>query len=272
MMALKLTTCQAINTVGVSRAIADYLGERLRVSVRFVDDIPWKERYRLIGEGKIHIGWICGLPYAHMSRQENTQIRLLAAPVMRGSRYDGRPVYFSDVVVHRSSPFRTFADLRGATWAYNESGSHSGYNVACYHLASLGETTGYFGQMVRSGAHRKSLAMVVRGQVDASAIDSTVLEWELEHQPELRTQVRVVETIGPSPIPPWVMARHLQSRLRQRLQELLLQMHEDREGRLLLAKGRLDRFVAVKDEEYDVIRRMFTRASQVRLVRNPKRR
>jgi ABC-type phosphate/phosphonate transport system substrate-binding protein len=47
-------------------------------------------------------------------------VELLAAPVMAGTRYAGRPVYFSDIVVHRDSAARSFADLRGARWAYNE--------------------------------------------------------------------------------------------------------------------------------------------------------
>jgi phosphonate transport system substrate-binding protein len=91
-----------------------------------------------------------------------------------GACYKDRPVYFSDVVVRRDSKFHTFADLRGASWAYNEPGSHSGYNVVGYHLATLGEGSGYFGQVVESGAHQVSLQMILDGRIDASAIDSLV--------------------------------------------------------------------------------------------------
>jgi ABC-type nitrate/sulfonate/bicarbonate transport system substrate-binding protein len=62
-------------------------------------------------------------------RRQPPKLTLLAAPLPAGARYGGKPIYFSDVVVRRDSPYQTFADLRGVTWGYNEPGSQSGYNV-----------------------------------------------------------------------------------------------------------------------------------------------
>jgi phosphonate transport system substrate-binding protein len=265
MRSLLLTTCQAVNTFDVSRAIAGYIGKRMQLPVRFIDEIPWKERYRLIGEGRIHVGWICGLPYVRLADQPEPFIELLAAPVMIGERYGNRPVYFSDVIVHSKSKFMTFADLRGVSWAYNEKGSQSGYNVTCYHLAMLRERSGYFGRTVGTGAHRASLKMVLDGQIDASAIDSTVLEWEIQHHPEIRSQLRVVATLGPSPIPPWVILRNVPTKIRQRMRHLFLEMHHDRQGRDILAMGYLDRFTTIGNRDYDIVRHMAQKADQVGL-------
>jgi len=92
--------------------------------------------------------------------------------VLDGDRYGGRPIYFSDVIVHRDSAFRSFADLRGRSWAYNEPLSHSGYGITRYHLLRMGETGGYFGEVIEAGFHEESIRMVARGEVHASAIDS----------------------------------------------------------------------------------------------------
>ena len=72
-----------------------------------------------------------------------------------GDRYGGRPIYFSDVIVHRDSPFRSFLDLRGHSWAYNEPLSHSGYGITRYHLLELGETGGFFSEVVEAGFHEE---------------------------------------------------------------------------------------------------------------------
>jgi phosphonate transport system substrate-binding protein len=184
---------------------------------------------------------------------------------MQGARYQNRPVYFSDVVVHRESRFQTFADLRGASWAYNEPGSHSGYNVVRYHLATLGETSGYFGQVIESGAHQTSLQMILHHQIDASAIDSTVLELEFQRDPAVRSQVRIIETLGPSPIPPWVILKSLSQELRKALREMLLRMHQDPQGRAILADGQIARFAYVEDGDYDAIRSMARQAELVTL-------
>jgi phosphonate transport system substrate-binding protein len=184
---------------------------------------------------------------------------------MQAARYEGQPVYFSDVVVRPDSRFRTFADLRGASWAFNEPGSHSGYNVVRYHLATLGAMSGYFGTVIESGAHQASLRMILDGRIDGSAIDSTVLELEVKRDPAIRSQIRIIETLGPSPIPPWVLLTNVSAQLRKDLRELLVRMHWHPQGRAVLAEAQMARFVRVEDGDCDAIRRMARQAQTVSL-------
>jgi phosphonate transport system substrate-binding protein len=94
---------------------------------------------------------------------------------MCGKRYGGRPVYFSDVVVRSDSSVQSFADLRGAAWAYNELTSQSGYNITRYTLAIRGETGAYFSRVVLAGSHQRSLVLVLDGSVDAAPEGSALL-------------------------------------------------------------------------------------------------
>jgi phosphonate transport system substrate-binding protein len=190
-------------------------------------------------------------------------LELLAAPVARGERYQGRPVYFSDVVVRRERLFGSFEDLRGASWAYNEPRSHSGFNVVRAHLAQWQKPGSFFAVAIESGSHSASLEMVVRGKVDAAAIDSTVLEWLGERRRALVQQVRVIETLGPSPMPPWVMRRAVPEPLRARIRGIFLRMHREAFGQALLALAGLARFVAVEDRDYGPIRTMALAAAEV---------
>jgi phosphonate transport system substrate-binding protein len=265
MQTLAITSCMAPLADAFCATLARYIGEQLALPTAFIDDLPWQERERRFDAGAIHICWICGLPYVWKADRRDPQIDLLAAPVMQGDRYQDRPVYFSDVVVRRRSRFRTFADLRGATWAYNEPHSHSGYNVVRYHLATLGETVGYFGRIIVSGAHETSLQMLLADAIDATAIDTTVLEAELQRHPALQEDIRVVTTLGPSPIPPWVVRHSMPPEMRSAVREVLLHMHRDPYGRTLLMAARLARFVHVDDHDYDPIRQMARQAARVTL-------
>jgi phosphonate transport system substrate-binding protein len=76
----------------------------------------------------------------------------------------------------------------------------------------------------------------------------------------------VIDTLGPSPIPPWVISRQVAVSQRRALRQLLGKMHLDPAGREILANGRLLRFTAADDHDYDPIRAMAHKAQRVSLV------
>src|SRR5262249_45352441 len=110
------------------------------------------------------------------------------------------------------------------------------------------------------GTHQGSLRLLLGGQVDAAGIDSTVLDTALAGRPGLEAALRAIGSIGPSPIPPVVVARRLDPELKERLRGLFLGMAADPAGRAVLAEGHLAGFVPVVDADYDPIRAMARRA------------
>ena len=266
MFQLKLASCMAENTESFCQSVACYIENRIRVSTRYVTDVSWQERERLFDRGQIQILWLCGLPYVHKADMERSAVELLAVPIPSAARYQDRPVYFSDVVVKHERPFRNFFDLRGATWAYNEPRSHSGFNVVRAYLAQFGHLANFFGSVVESGAHSASLEMVLSGRVDGAAIDSTVLEWFMAKRQDLVDGIRVVDTIGPSPIPPWVISRRVPETLRGAIRALLLNLHTQPFGKVMLERAGLKRFVVAEDDDYNSIRAMAGKAAQVRFA------
>ncbi len=245
------------------RAVAEYLSLR-GIPTQVVTTGTWDEREAALDAGEIDLGWICGAPYVKKIAR-GVPLKILAAPVMSHPRYQNCPVYFSEVVVRADSRFQTFADLRGARWAYNEKNSHSGYHVVRYFLATQNLNGNFFGRVLESGAHQNSIEMLLRDEVDASAIDSTVLELMFAQDDTLAQQFRIIETIGPSPMPPIVIGAHVEENIRAQLREALLMMHEKAEGRAILARAHMARFAAVCDAEYDAIREMLHAADKIQL-------
>jgi phosphonate transport system substrate-binding protein len=247
---LRFATYLAPNVRPVYEFIASYIGDQLGCATELIVG----DSYARVAEADV--GFLCGLPYVRLVEQPGPPIELLAAPVLRGARYGGRPVYFSDVIVRRDSRFRTFADLRGARWAYNEPNSHSGFGVVHHHLARLGETSGYFGRVIKAGWHERSIRLVAAGTADASAIDSQVSAVTLREHPHLVRRLRVIDTLGPSTIQPVVAARRLPELLKAQLRSLLVDIHRSRASRAAFAHGCVEKFVAIKDSDYDDIRAM----------------
>jgi phosphonate transport system substrate-binding protein len=253
---IRFTSIQAPTADSACAAIAEYVGARIGVEASFVSDPPWQARRRLLRSGEVQIGWVCGLPYVRVVAEFPGVWLPLVAPVMAGARYGDRPVYFSDVVVRADSSFRRFADLRGCRWAYNEPESQSGNGIVRFHLATLGADGSYFDEVVEAGSHQAALEMICDGLADAAAIDSTVLETEVRADTQLALRLRIVDVLGPSPAPLWVAHRVLPPDICDAARAAMVGMADDPEGRRILERGAMLRFVAVEDADYDPIRRM----------------
>jgi phosphonate transport system substrate-binding protein len=236
----------------VYELVTEEVGRRLGLPTELVVESSYESCEKDLNE----VCFVCSLPYVTFERRGLDLAVPVAAPVLQGKRYKGRPVYFSDVIVRRDSPFRSFLDLRGRTWAYNEPLSHSGYGITRYHLVTLGETNGFFGKVVRAGFHREAIRMVAEEEVDGSAIDSQVLSLELRDHAELAERIRVVEAFGPSTIQPVAVSTRVPESLREAIRDVVVTMARDPAVRERLALGLVERFVAIDAAAYDDIRMM----------------
>jgi phosphonate transport system substrate-binding protein len=249
---LRFATFLAPNMLPVYRFLADRIGHRLGRPVELVVGRSIDEFER----GGADLGVICGLPYVWLADQHPAPVEPLAAPVLAGTRYGGRPVYFSDVIVRHDSPILRLEELRGRSWAYNEPASHSGHTVTLYSLVAMGARPGFLGPVVEAGFHQRAIRMVHSGSVDAAAIDSQVLAIELRDHPELGAGLRMIGSFGPSTIQPLVAASHLPGRLKDQVRDLLVGLGDDPTARPVLDHGFIDRFAPIDDGAYDDIRAM----------------
>ncbi len=251
-MILRFSSYLSPNLYDTYLAISLYIGEQTGVATTLCVGQSLRE----FAEGTVDVGFTCGLPYALGAIEPGCPFELLAAPVLIGERYQDSPIYYSDVVVRSDSPYSSFDDLQGCRWAYNQPESHSGWNVVCYSLLKRGKAPAYFGQTIQSGSHLRSLELVLAGQADATAIDSHVLDVFLAHE-KAAAALRVIDMLGPSSIPPMIVARALDPALTCRIRDALLGMHEDPCAAELLRAGAIARFVRVSDEQYDDLRDMY---------------
>jgi phosphonate transport system substrate-binding protein len=249
---LRFGTFLAPNMMPVYSAIADAVGESLGLSTELIVETDYENCRNDVND----VCFVCSLPYVHFEREGTAPAVPIAAPVLQGERYRDEPIYFSDVIVAADSDIDTFADLRGRSWAFNEPLSQSGYGITRYHLVTLGETAGYFGEVIEAGFHESAIRMVRDGEVDASAIDSQVLGIEMRENPQLQDQLRIIDSLGPSTIQPVAVSKRFDERFRDDLRDILLGLHKREGFRRILDHGLVERFAPVGPESYDDIREM----------------
>lgn len=249
---LRFGTYLAPSVLTVYEAIADEVGRRLGIPTELVVETSYESCRRDLNE----VCFVCSLPYVTFEREGLDLAEPVAAPVIAGERYEGRPIYFSDVIVRRDASIERFEDLRGRSWAYNEPLSQSGYGITRYHLVQIGETRGFFGSVIEAGFHQEAIEMVARGEVDGAAIDSQVLDIAFRDDPDLASVFRVLASLGPSTIQPVAVSKRVPPDLREAIRGVLLTLHEDAAMREQLAVGLVERLVPVGADDYDDIRAM----------------
>jgi len=151
--------------VAVATRIAEATG--LTTSLRFQirTSAPPPGEVDPFSSGEADIGFLCSPGYVWMTDLQPPAVRLLAAaPVFDDPRTEGRPVYFSDVVVAHGSPAIRFEDLRGGTWAFNDPCSWSGYLNLLVRLRDVGGAP-FFRGLRESGSHLQSIRLIASAQV-----------------------------------------------------------------------------------------------------------
>jgi phosphonate transport system substrate-binding protein len=252
----------------IYQALADYLGKKLKRDAKLISGLTYTESDLLLSQGIIQVGFVCGLPYTHAMKAG--AYKLLAMPVMalKQGRYPDVPgyekvpgKYFAYTIVRKDSPLKSWQDLRGHSYTYNEQNSNSGYNMPRYKLVQLGARSweDWFSQIKVSGSHEESIRLVSRGFVDASSVDSLVLDFDRSIKDSDALNVKVIEVLGypqGAGITPVVISNKTDPKLASELQAALLNMHKDPEGRRILAKALIMRFDPPNDKNYDDVRQM----------------
>ena len=221
-------------------ALWSAIAERLRRGG--IVDVPERLERRIgyaaqWSSGRLLLGQACG--YDIVTAQARS-LRIVATPCFDVEGCVG-PYYRSFVVVRRGSPARALADLRGSRCVINGETSHSGMN-ALWHLVARREGEGaFFRDVLVSGAHEHSVALLADGAADVAAIDCITWALLAHHRPHAVADLRIVGTTDPAPAPPFVTSAetphwHLEV-LRAALHDVLAGGYADTPWSVLRLRG-----------------------------------
>ncbi len=240
------------------RQLLEYLSRRVGKDLEFVQRKTYAEINELLRRGDIDVAFICSGPYA--TAKGSLNLEPLAVPLVHGSHF-----YQSFLIVHKNSPFTRLEDLRGRSFAFTDPNSNTGKFVPTYWLTELQERPEtFFNQTIYTYSHDNSIMAVSRGLVEGAAVDSLIYEYYKEKNPGFTARTKVIKKSQPYGIPPLVASGHLSQRDRDRLQQVLLAMHQDPEGRRILGELFIDRFIPLKEEWYEPIQRLHQKLAQLK--------
>ncbi len=212
-----------------------YLQQRLQRPVRFVQRTTYKEITDLILQQQIEFAWICGYPYLQFQQQ----LRLLAVPL-----YQGRPVYQSYLIVPATDTTTTSIEqLKGKIFAYSDPDSNSGYLVPQYQIKRLGaDRNNFFRRSFFTWAHEKVVEAVAMGVAQGGAVDGYIWDTLVLFNPDMTRHTRIAQKSIEFGFPPFVANATVAEEDFSSIQNVLLSMSSDSQGRSLLQRLNLDGF------------------------------
>jgi len=231
------------------RELLDYLGEEISRPINLRHG-NYDEINELLGKGKLDLVFICSGPYIDAHRKFGSQ--LLVCPVVKG-----KSVYYANIIVHKDSPVKNFDQLREKTFAFTHPLSATGFIFPAYLLAQKGvKPQDYFSKTIFTNSHDNSVIAVAEKLVDGAAVDHIIYDHLAKTDPQLIKRTRVIATSPPIGIPPIVVPKDLEPKLKKNLEDFFLNLDQEERGRQILAKLGIDRFVKPEDKWYDSLRSM----------------
>lgn len=140
----------------------------------------------------------CGFPYR---ARLHGHVTLIGTPDF--GLPDCPPGYYNSLFLTHVDDPRTLPELNGATFAFNEPMSQSGWAAPVVHMQAMAMTPGAVQQ---SGAHVASAGMVASGDADFCAVDARTWAMLRDCDP-ITEQVRPIAATTPTPGLPYITAR-----------------------------------------------------------------
>ncbi|NKB56683.1 MAG: PhnD/SsuA/transferrin family substrate-binding protein [Alphaproteobacteria bacterium] len=201
----------------------------------------------------------CGYP---LLTEFANDLFLLLTPIYQTPGCEGAS-YRSFIVVHADNDAETLDDMRGSRCAINGPTSQSGMNVLRRTVAPLTRDGQFFSEVVVSGKHPVSIAMIAAGQADVAAIDCVTFGLMARYDPDSVSAVRILAETQSAPSLPYVTRHDATPDLSRRLTAALNRAAEDPDLAVARDDLLLDGFTALSLGDYTVMTEMEAEAAEL---------
>ena len=200
--------------------------------------------------GQVDIGSFS--PFAYVDAVRGGKIRIIAQSVI-----DGSSTYRGIVVARKDRGLKSIADLRGKRFAFVDPKSASGYVYPRAMLVEKGvNPDSFFQETIFAGDHKKVIAAVLDGRVDAGATYDGALAIA-KAGGMASDDLMIIASTDPIPHDAIAVRTGLDEALARRIQSALVNLDKTEAGRRVIAnsKKKLSGHVIAEDSTFNVVRR-----------------
>ncbi|HEY5762668.1 MAG TPA: putative selenate ABC transporter substrate-binding protein [Rhodocyclaceae bacterium] len=230
------------------KPLGDYLEKETGMKVQFTPVSDYAAVVEGLAAKKIDLAWLGGFTFVQAKLRTNGE----AMPIIQRAEDE---VFTSKFIVPLDSPIKSFADLKGKTFAFGSPSSTSGHLMPRHFLMKDGiDPDRDFKAIAFSGAHDATVAFVASGKAEAGALNASVMDKLIAKGDENAKRVRVLATTPPYYDYNWTVRPGLDPALREKIAQAFLKLDPANPAhKELMELQRASKFVATKASNYDGI-------------------
>jgi len=230
------------------KPLGDYLKKETGLDVQFTPVTDYAAVVEGLATNKIDLAWLGGFTFVQAKLRTNGG----AVPIVQRAEDEK---FVSKFIVPADSPIKSFADLKGKTFAFGSPSSTSGHLMPRYFLGREGiQPDRDFKAVAFSGAHDATVAFVASGRAEAGVLNASVFDKLVESGNPNVAKVRVLATTPPYYDYNWTVRPGLDPALTKKLADAFLKLDPaNPEHKELMALQRASKFIPTKASNYDGI-------------------
>jgi len=221
-----------------------YLEHETGMKVSFVPVTDYAAVVEGLATRKIDLAWLGGFTFVQAKiRTNGTAVPLVQR--VEDSKFTSKFITANDSI-------KSFADLKGKTFAFGAPSSTSGHLMPRYFLSQEGLNPDKdFKNVAFSGAHDATVAFVQAGKVDAGVLNASVWDKLVEQKKVDTAKVRVFATTPTYFDYNWTVRGDLDPKIQAKLAQAFLKLDPANPAhKEIMALQRASKFIPTKAENY----------------------
>jgi phosphonate transport system substrate-binding protein len=176
-------------------------------------------------------------------------------PLARPEWPDGTSTYHGLILVRKGSGIRNVADMKGKSIAFVEKATTAGYVFPMAHFKEHGveDLDAYFKEYFFAGSHDSAIHAVLNGKADIACAKNTIYNLMAKNDPRIIDDLVIIERSPLVPSNGLALRGDLDQDVKKKLQDVLIGMDRDPDGKKALDLYGAVRFLSTSREDYDPV-------------------
>lgn len=232
-------------TFDTYKDLISYIGKKIGKPVVLKQQKSYEECNEMLKKGEVQAAFVCTGPY--ITGKKEGWIELVALPVV-----NGEPFYKAYIIANKDSKFNSFLDLKGKSFAFTDPLSNTGRMVPAYMLSRMNYSPeSFFSKVIYTKSHDRSIELVADGIIDGASVDSLIYDFYKSKEPNGPVgKTKIIAQSDKYGIPPIVVSKSTPPDITIKIRNVLLSMHNDQEGQVILKGLNIDKFILPDKDIY----------------------